>query len=197
MAARQGRRPGNPDTKDLILQVARQLFASDGFNSTSVRQIASAAGVDPALIHHYFKSKDQLFLATLQVAVDLPAKMAEVLTGDPNQFGRNLVRTFLGVWDSTDGPAMAVAFRAALADPKTSEMVRDFISNAVLHTLVGAAKLAPDEAPHRAGLIGSQMLGLVVGRYLLALPPLATMPAGRVVDAVGPTIQRYLTGSLD
>ena len=194
---RSGRRPGNPDTKEAILSAARTLFASNGFNATSMRQIAAAARVDPALIHHYFKSKDQLFLATIQVSVDLPAKMAQVLAGDPDQFGRNLLNTFLGVWDSESGPALVATFRTALADPTTSLMVRDFISTAVLGTLVGALHLAPDEAPQRAGLIGSQMLGLVVGRYLLQLPPLAAMSAAQVVDAIGPTIQRYLTGPLN
>jgi AcrR family transcriptional regulator len=194
---RAGRRPGNPDTKEVILQAARSLFAANGFNSTSIRQIAAAAAVDPALIHHYFKSKDRLFLATVQVTVDIPSKMAQVLAGDPNRCGHKLVRTFLEVWDSDDGPSLVAAFRTALADPVTSLMVRDFITTAVIGTLVTAVHLAPDEGPRRAGLIGSQMLGLVVGRYLLGLEPLAKMPAPKVVDAIGPTIQRYLAGSLD
>lgn len=196
MVSRAGRRPGNPDTKEAILLAARTLFAANGFNGTSVRQIAAAAGVDPAMIHHYFKSKDQLFLTTIQVGVDVPSKMARVLAGDPQNFGHNLLTTFLEVWDSEDGASLVAAFRSALSDPTTSAMVRDFITTAVLGTLVGALHLAPDEAPQRAGLIGSQMLGLVVGRYILAIPPLAAMPADKVVAAIGPTIQRYLTGSL-
>ena len=194
---RAGRRPGNPDTKDAILQAAKALFAANGFNSTSIRQIAAAAEVDPALIHHYFTTKDQLFLATIQVTVDIPTKMAQVLAADPRRFGYNLVRTVLEVWDSDDGPSLVAAFRSAFADPATTLMVRDFISTAVFSTLAGALHLAPDEGPRRVGLVASQMLGLITGRYLLGIEPLAQMPVSAVVDAVGPTIQRYLTGSLD
>lgn len=197
MVTRSGRRPGNPDTKDAIQRAATTLFAANGFNSTSMRQIAAAAGVDPALIHHYFTSKEQLFLATVQVSVDIKAKIAEVLAEDPAHFGTALVTSFVNVWDSDDGPAMVAAFRTAFADPGSSVLVRDFISTAVLGTLVGALHLAPDEAPRRAGLIASQMLGLAVGRYLLAIPPLAAMSARDVIDAIGPTIQRYLTGPLE
>lgn len=197
MVTRSGRRPGNPDTRNAILQSAKQLFAANGFSPTSMRQIAAAAGVDPALIHHYFASKDRLFLATIEVFVDIPTKLAQVLAGDPERFGWNLVATVLEVWDSPDGASLIVAFRAALTDAAAAAMVRDFLTDAVIASLVTALPLPPDDALRRAGLIASQMIGLLAGRYLLALPPLVAMPSDDVVAAVGPTLQRYLYEPLD
>ncbi len=196
MVARQGRRPGNPDTRETILQAARSAFAANGFASTSIRQIANAAAVDPALIHHYFGSKEKLFLATVRVGVDIRAKIAEVGASRREDLGRVLIRTLITTWDSDAGISLVAAFRAALADPMTSRMVREFLTSVVLAELAAVMHLAPGEAPQRAGLIASQVVGLITARYLLALEPLASMPVESIVAAVGPTIERYLTGDI-
>jgi AcrR family transcriptional regulator len=195
--SRPGRRPGNPDTKDTILSAARTLFATNGFKGTSIRQIAAAAEVDPALVHHYFASKDQLFLATVKIPLDLRSTLSSVLAANPADFGPNLVRTLLGVWSSEVGPSMVAAFRAALADPESSRMVQEFVGTTVLGTVSAAMHLAPNEAPRRTALIASQMLGIIVGRYLLLLEPLASMSAEDLISSAGRTVQHYLTGPLD
>ena len=193
---RSGRRPGNPDTRDAILKAARTLFADKGFVGASMRQIAAEAGVDAALIHHYFTSKDQLFLATIQVPVDIRATIGRVAIGPPEEFGTRLITTLLQVWDSDAGPSLVAAFRAAISDPTTSRLVREFVTTTIFGVIAGAMHMAPDEAPRRSALIGSQMIGLIVGRYLLALEPLAAIPAEQLVVSIAPTVQRYLTGPL-
>jgi AcrR family transcriptional regulator len=192
----KGRRPGNPDTKETILDSARTRFAGHGFKGTSIRQIAAEAGVDPALVHHYFGSKDQLFLATIAVPIDPHAVIGPVLAAGPEDFGRHLVATLVRVWDSESGTALVAAFRAALSDPKTSTLVREFVTSTIFSMLAAVMHLAPDEAQRRASLIGTQMTGLIVGRYLLAFEPIRSMPPADVVAAIGPVVQHYLAGDL-
>jgi AcrR family transcriptional regulator len=195
--ARTGRRKGTPDTRDAILDAARAIFAEKGFDGASIRAIATAAGCDPALVHHYFGTKDELFLATVGAPVD-PAKMIPaVLEGDPGAVGERLVRMFLSVWgDPVSGPALLAVVRSALAHDWSARMLREFLTSQILRRIVAKVDVPADEAPIRAALVASQMIGIGIARHIIRIEPIASADPEELVAMVGPTIQRYLTGAL-
>jgi AcrR family transcriptional regulator len=193
---RSGRRPGNPDTREVILAAAREAFAERGFDGASIRAIANAAGVDPALVHHYFGTKDKLFLATMNVPADPGELLPQVLAGGPAEAGERFVRMFLTLWDSPAGSAGVALLRSAVSHEWAARLMREFIVTQILRRITSGLNLDPAESPLRASLVASQMAGLAMVRYVLKVEPLASMPAEALVAAVAPTVQRYLTGSL-
>jgi AcrR family transcriptional regulator len=194
--ARTGRRPGNQDTREAILVAARQAFAERGFDNTSVRQIAGTAGVDPALVHHYFGSKDQLFLDAMQVPVDPGKIVPAVLAGGRDGIGERVVRTMLTVWDSAAGGPAAALVRSAVSNEAIARMMRDFVVTRILRRVAKELAIDPAEAPVRANLVATQIGGLIMVRYILKFEPLASAPPETVVRLIGPTIQRYLDAPL-
>ncbi|MEV4809967.1 TetR family transcriptional regulator [Micromonospora avicenniae] len=196
MVRRTGRRPGNPDTREAILSAARSAFAERGFAAASIRTIAAAAGVDPALVHHYFGSKDQLFLAAMQAPVDPRELLPGVLAGDRDGIGERLVRTFLGVWDSPAGTAGVALMRSAVSNEWTARLLREFVVTQVLRRVLEHLDIDPAELPLRGSLVATQLVGLAMMRYVIRLEPVASADPATLVAAVGPTVQRYLTGEL-
>ena len=196
MARRTGRRPGNPDTREAILTAARKTFAERGFDGASIRAIATGAGVDPALVHHYFGTKDQLFLATIDIPFDPQELLPQVLAAGPDGVGERLVRAFLRVWDSPAGTAGAALMRSAVSNDWTARLLREFLVTQVMRRAINHLDLDPKVAPLRTSLVASQLAGLVMARYILKVEPLASAPPETVVAAVGPTVQRYITGDL-
>jgi AcrR family transcriptional regulator len=196
MARRTGRRPGNPDTREAILIAARDAFAERGFDGASIRAIAAAAGVDPALVHHYFGTKDRLFLAAMNFPADPSRLLPEVLAEGRERVGERLVRAFLAVWDSPAGTAGVALLRSGMTNNWSARLLREFLITQVLRRTTKALDLDPAEAPLRASLAAAQIVGLAVTRYVIKLEPLASAPPETVVATVGPTIQRYLTGDI-
>lgn len=194
--ARTGRRPGNPDTRQAILDAARATFAESGFDGASIRRIAGRAGVDPALVHHYFGTKDDLFMATVELPVNLPALLQRVGAAGLDGLGQRLVTTILTVWESPAGAGLAGWLRTALADEGRARLLRQFLLASVAAPLAAAVGIPEAERERRIGLVMTQIVGLIVGRYLLALGPAAALPPAQVVASVGDTVQRYLTGPL-
>ena len=195
-APRSGRRPGNPDTRQAVLDAARATFAEFGFTGASIRKIAAAAGVDAALVHHYFGSKEKLFLATVEVPMDLPVIVAGIGAQGPDGLGVRLITTILGIWESPAGAGIGAALRTALADPARARMLREFVLPQLIGPLLQPLRLPPGEADLRVGLVMSQVLGMITGRYLLAIEPLASSPVDVLAANVGATVQRYLTAPL-
>ena len=193
-APRRGRRPGTPDTKAAILTAARERFASSGYGGTTIRGVAAAAGVDAALVHHYFGTKDDLFLAALQVRVDPRIAMAPVIEGGVDGAGERLLQVFLSVWDDEESRLPLLALFRGIADPAGAQLVRDGFLRMVLGP-VGAA-LELDDPERRMTLVGSQLVGIVVLRYVVQVDPLASMPGDVLVATFAPTLQRYLSGPL-
>src|SRR5215471_15585925 len=195
--ARTGRRPGNQDTREEILAAARQAFAERGFDNTSIRTIAAGAGVDPALVHHYFGTKDQLFLDAMQVPFD-PAKVVpHILAAGVDEVGERVVRTLLAIWDSPAGAPAAALVRSAVSNEAISRMLRDFVVTRILRRIGRELGFEPAEGAMRANLVASQIGGLIMVRYILKFEPLASAPPEAVVALIGPTVQRYLTAPLD
>jgi len=189
-----GRRPGNQDTRGLIIAAARDAFAAKGFAGASMRGIAAEAGVNAALIHHYFESKQQLYLATVALPLGFPELLEQVAAGDRVDLGERLVRTVLGLWDSENQPSLVAAIRTALTDPALTRSVGEFLTLEVIGRVLRRDDLPPEEANRRAGLVASQVLGLVIGRYVLRLPALVNRRTEDLVADVGPTVQRYVDG---
>lgn len=196
MARRTGRRPGNPDTRETILAAARATFAERGFDAASIRVIATAAGVDPALVHHYFGTKEELFRATVSIPVDPAELVPRVLAGGPDEVGERLVRTFLAVWDSPVGTAAVALLRSAVSNQWTARLLREFLVTQVLRRVVDQLDLDPAEVPLRGALVATQIAGLAMMRYVIRLEPVASAPPDTLVATIGPTVQRYLTGPL-
>jgi AcrR family transcriptional regulator len=177
-----------------VLAAARASFGEKGFRGTTIRGVASAAGVDPALVHHYFGTKDDLFVAALQIPVDPREVMAPVVAAGPDGAGERLLRTFLGVWDDPEvQPGLLAVARSMMSDD-TAGLVRD----AFLPVVVGPvlAALVRDRPEVRIPLVASQVVGIIVARYVVAFPAMAQMPAEDLVARIGPVLQHYLTGDL-
>jgi AcrR family transcriptional regulator len=191
-----GRRPGNQDTRGQIITAARHAFAAKGFAGASMRAIAAEAGVDAALIHHYFENKQQLFLATVALPIDMPRKLEDIAVGGRDGMGERLVRTVLGVWDSDLQPSLVAAIRTTLTDPALTKSVGEFLALEIIGHVLRRDDLPAEEANRRAGLVASQILGLVIGRYVLQLPFLVGRRTKDLVIEVGPTVQRYLDGRI-
>ncbi|WP_308189677.1 TetR family transcriptional regulator [Nocardioides sp. cx-169] len=193
-APRRGRRPGAPDTRASILAAAREAFAASGFGRTSVRSIAAAAGVDAALVHHYFGSKDDLFVAALDLRVDPREAVLPVTAGGPDGVGERLMWLFMTVWDDPEARLPLLALVRGVAEPQSKQLIRDGFLRLVLEPIGDA--LGVDEPERRLSHVASQLLGLVLIRYLLEVEPLASMPADQVVATYAPVVQGFLTAPL-
>jgi AcrR family transcriptional regulator len=184
----RGRRRGETRTREAILASARRLFAERGYDRTSLRAIAADAGVDPALVAHFFGSKQRLFV---EVVEPLP----RILAGDPAAVGTRLAELIVGLLETPEARARITGVvRAAASEPEAARMVRELLMREVWAP--AAAALGADDAELRMNLVGSQIVGLVMARYVVGAEPLASLPAEELVAAIGPTLQRYLTGPL-
>jgi AcrR family transcriptional regulator len=194
--ARLGRRPdGGPDTRESILAAARDLFAANGFERTTIRAVATRAEVDPALVHHYFGTKDQLLAASLVLPLD-PGELLGDLGGDPELAGQELVRRVLDLWegDPETRRRLIALMRTGLSHDHAAELLRDLFGRTILAVL--RSHVATDRPELRAALAGTQMGGLILGRYLVGVPAVADASVDELVAAVGPSVQRYLTGPI-
>jgi AcrR family transcriptional regulator len=192
---RRGRRPGGADTRAQLLDAARAEFADRGFDGATVRAIAERAGVDAAMVNHWFGGKEQLFLASLQIPIDPEVLFQEVLPGDPHTVAWRIVPRFLQLWDGSGGGQLVTLVRSVSAHEGAARMMREFISRVILKRIVG--EVAPDRYELRASLAATQLIGLGMIRYVLRLEPLASAEHAVVTAAIAPNLQRYLTGELD
>ncbi|TSD47649.1 TetR/AcrR family transcriptional regulator [Rhodococcus sp. KBS0724] len=192
---RPGRRPGKSETRTQILDSARRAFSQNGFARTTVRAIASDADVDPALIHHYFGSKEQLFTAAIDLPLDPKSVLTPVHSSTDDQLGISLLTAVLGVWESEHQDAILAAFRSAITGDGT-RLIQSFLLNIVLRDIIPRVDTPAGTGLLRAELVASQIAGLLVTRYILELEPLKSLSVDALVPLVAPNLQRYLTGKL-
>ncbi|MFP5331276.1 MAG: TetR family transcriptional regulator [Acidimicrobiia bacterium] len=187
---RRGPRTGDADTRGEILQAARGLFAERGYDRTTIRAVAASAGVDPALIHHYFGTKEGLFTASVALPIDLPRRLPEVIAEDPATAGEAVARLFFSVWENEQARESLVGqLRHALTTGEPP-VIAGFITSAVLGK-VAAVMEGPDREL-RAELVASHLLGVALLRYVVVLEPLASVEPEEIVRMVAPRIQEYL-----
>jgi AcrR family transcriptional regulator len=188
--ARTGRRPGQTQTREDILTAARNQFAARGYGGATIRGIAAEAGVNPALVHHYFGSKDQVFVSALDLPFN-PSVLVEAILGGPREgAGERIVRLFLGLWrdPETRAPFLAL-LRSVATNPEVAGQLRTFLETAVLTKLAAALDLPL----LRLTAAASQMMGLAMVRYVLCAEPMASATDDEVVELIAPVMQRYLT----
>ncbi|BBX59453.1 HTH-type transcriptional regulator BetI [Mycobacterium shottsii] len=189
-----GRRRGNLDTRNAIVTTARRLFAESGYEQTSVRDIASAAGVDPALIRHYFGSKAKLFRSIVGWPFEADAMSALILSGDRDELGARLTRVFLEAWERPESrsPLLAI-LRGAATHEESTTLVRQFFQDQMYPQL--AQPLPGPDTELRIDLAMAQLLGIAYLRHVLRLEPIASTPLEEVVARVTPTIIAHLEPS--
>ncbi len=191
----RGRRPGDEDTRERILDSARRLFSERGYERASMRVIARDAHVDPSLIVHYFGSKQGLLEECLRLPVDPRVVLAGAAQAPPEQRGELLVRALVGAWER---PELQRHLLGMLRTGTSHDIARDSLQRS-LHDAVKpvVAGLAIDDPDRRSALVMSQIAGLAITRYFLRIPEVVALTPDEIVAAVGPTVQRYLTGPLD
>jgi AcrR family transcriptional regulator len=185
-------RGGGSDARERILAAAVEEFGAEGYDGATMRGIAARAGVDAALLHHYFGTKADLFGAIVDAPMRPDVDVPAILDGPLEDVGERLVRYILGVWDQPEARKRGVLLiRAALGNRLTTPLLAGFLSREVLGRIT--ARLDQPDADLRAALAASQVAGLLIGRYILALPALAEASVDDLVARIGPTVQRYLT----
>lgn len=195
----RGRRPGGEDTRGSIVAAAGWEFAAHGYAGASLRGIARRAGVDPALLHHYWDGKDDLFAETMQLhGVSPSAIVARIIDGPRDRVGERAVRSFLSVWDRPEQrPRFVALVRSAVTDDESARALREFLSSEIFGRIVlalddGEPRMEPVDRRVRGGLAASQMLGMAVMRYVIRLPEVADADPEDLVRHLAPTMQRYL-----
>ncbi|MBY8861511.1 TetR family transcriptional regulator [Nocardia sp. CA2R105] len=195
-SGRSGRRPGQSGTREAILDAARTRFAEVGFDKASIRSIASTAGVDPALVHHYFGTKQELLSAVVNLPVDTDVIRARIAAAPVDGLGETIVRTVIGVWDSPIGASAIAAFRAILGGGDAA-LVRSFVLEVILRDVRDRVDSPPGSGYARVALAVAQMGGVLMARKIIGIEPIVSMTADELARLVGPSLQRYLTGDLD
>jgi AcrR family transcriptional regulator len=187
--ARTGRRPGVSGSREKILTAARASFSRNGYDGATIRDIAASAQVDPALVRHYFGSKEHLFVEALQFPVDPVEFVPRLLAPGRDGLGERLASFFLETWDGPAGRPFLALLRSVTTSEDAAEMLRQFVSREIVGRI--AASLDLDQPQLRAGLAGGQLIGLAMLRYVIKLEPIASADRPELARWVGPSIQHY------
>ncbi len=192
---RPGRPAGSSDNRERILDNARDLFARYGFHKTSIRAVAAAAGVDSALVHHYYGTKEQLFAAAIRIPVD-PMDIIGPLRDMPvERIGYALPSLLLPLWDSHMGAGLIATLRSMLAGSEVT-FFRAFVQEVITGEIGPRVDDPPGSGVIRIQFVAAQLVGVVMARYIIELEPFASLPIAQIAETIAPTLQRYLTGAL-
>lgn len=194
MSPRTGRRPGETDTREEILSAARSLFAERGYDATSLRAVARAAEVDPALVHHYFDGKSDLFSSSFELPFRPDELVPQVLDGPADELGERVARLFVQVWGGPGAEHLVGVLRSALTHDDAARMLREFMTSTLLDGIAGG--LDVEQPRTRAALCASHLVGLGMLRQVIGFAPLRELSDEELVAWLAPTLQRYLTGPL-
>lgn len=202
MTGRTGRRAGESGTSEAILEAARTQFAEHGYRGATIRAIAAKAGVDPALVHHFYGTKEELFAAAMQLPI-VPSRVlgAALEAGrDGPALGEHIVRTALTLWESDElKDTFLGLIKSAVTSESAAVMLREFLAESILGTIARVTRISgdPAEVQYRAALVASQMIGLAMVRMVLKLPAIADASIDELARSIGPTLERYLSGEID
>jgi AcrR family transcriptional regulator len=179
-------------SRDAVLGAAKERFAEEGYEKTTLRAIADDARVDPSMVLYLFGSKAELFRESLRLIID-PDVLAAALADGDGDIGTRLVRTYLGIWEHPDTAASMVAMlQSATSNSDAHEAFRAFMQTYVLTAVAGALG-GGEQARLRAMLAATNLVGTAILRYVMRVPPLATLPTDAVVGLIAPSVTRYLT----
>jgi AcrR family transcriptional regulator len=192
---RPGRPPGASDTRERILASARELFARNGIHKTSIRAVATAAGVDAALVHHYYGTKEQLFAAAVRIPID-PMDVIRPLREVPvEELGYRLPSILLPLYDSELGAGIIATLRSILAGSEVN-LFRSFLQEVIAGEVGSRVDNPPGSGIIRVQFVASQLVGVIMARYILELEPFKSLPVEQIAHTIAPNLQRYLTGEL-
>ncbi|WP_409184883.1 TetR family transcriptional regulator [Amycolatopsis sp. VS8301801F10] len=188
--ARPGRWRTGAESKQRILDAARALFRERGYGGTTVRAVASEAGVDSAMVFYFFGNKQGLFAAAIEMSAQVPPALDEVFAGGLDGLGERIVRTLLENLDASGRTPLAMLTRA---DDQADALLREYIDREITGRL--ANLLDTPDAAFRAGMVNVQLLGLAVARYVVRIEPIASAPVDELVGRFGPLVQHCLTAA--
>jgi AcrR family transcriptional regulator len=198
-ATPQAKRPGRPrgtsDTRNRILANARELFARNGIDKTSIRAIAAASGVDSALVHHYFGTKQQLFAAAIKLPIDPMSILIPLRDTPVEELGHVLPAILLPLWDSEMGAGLIATIRSLLSGSDVS-LIRSFLEEIITAEVAPRVDNPPGSGRLRVQFVASQLVGVVIARYIIGIEPFASLSPDRIAETIGPNLQRYLTGEV-
>lgn len=186
-ALRRGRRPGPTKTRSRILASARKQFAVRGYAGTTIRGVAKAATVDPALVIHFFGSKQELFIAAMHLPVDPAELVGKLLASGRTDLGERWVRLFFGIWDQPEGKPLLALIRTAVTNDAAAKLLREFVSHEILERV--ESELDLDRARLRTTLAAAQVIGVALARYALRLEPVVSASIDELTKLLGPSIQ--------
>jgi AcrR family transcriptional regulator len=193
-AARRGRRPAGSGTREAIIEAARGQFGTLGYRRTTLREIARIAGVDPRLVLHYFGSKKQLFMESVQLPIDSQAGLERLFAPGAEGIGERAAQLLVGVLeDAATQQALVSLVRAAASEPEAAELIRELLTERLLTPL--AKRVSRDRPELRASLMGSQVVGLAMARHVIGLGPLASASREELISALAPVFEHYLIGA--
>lgn len=192
---RPGRPPGTSDSRERILVNARELFARNGIGNTPIRAIAAASNVDSALVHHYFGTKEQLFAAAVKIPIDPMQVIGPMREAPIEDLGLTLPSLLLPLWDSAIGAGYIAALRSLLAGDDVG-LIRSFLQDVIAVEVGSRVDDPPGSGPIRVQFVASQLVGVMIARYILELEPFKSLPVQQIAETIAPNLQRYLTGDL-
>ncbi|MBL7489855.1 TetR family transcriptional regulator [Frankia sp. AgB1.9] len=192
-ARTRGRRTGSPDTRGRVLEIARRRFLADGYRAVTLRSVATEAGVDVALISYFFGSKRGLFGAALGLAANPAELLRAALPGDRATMPERVLRTLLTTWDDpVHGPRLRVLATTVAQEPEFTRMFRELVQREMTEQM--AEYVGGADAPARAAVFTTQLAGVIFARYVLALEPIASLPADELVRHLVPGLRAVLYG---
>ena len=171
------------------------MFARNGISHTSIRSIAADAGVDSALVHHYFGTKENLFAAAIEIPIDPMSVIGPLRETPVDELGLRLPSLLLPLWDSALGDGLVATMRSLLSGANVS-LVRSFLQDVVIAEIAPRIDDPPGSGRVRIQFVASQLVGVVMARYIIGLEPFASLPPDQIAKTIAPNLQRYLTGAL-
>jgi AcrR family transcriptional regulator len=192
---RPGRPRGTSENRDRILSSARELFARNGIHNTSIRAVATAAEVDAALVHHYYGTKEQLFAAAVRLPIDPMDVIGPLREVPVEELGYQLPSVLLPLYDSELGAGIIATLRSILAGSEVN-LFRSFLQDVIAVEVGSRIDNPPGSGIIRIQFVASQLVGVIMARYILELEPFTSLPAEQIAQTIAPNLQRYLTGDL-
>jgi AcrR family transcriptional regulator len=189
-----GRPAGGSDQRQAILAAAREQFSALGYDRATMRGIAQAADVNASLIIHYFGSKQRLFISVLEFPMDPRVALPSVLDADPKAVGERGARLIVALIENPEARRSLLGLvRASASEPEAAQLLKQALEERIIGPI--AELLHADRPELRASMMASQLVGLVMARYVVGVEPLASCDSAELAAMLAPVVEHYLAGS--